>query len=81
LAVGGGAPNTALSDGGRHHHHHGHWHGHGNWHRHWYRRPIVYPPIVIGGYYPARYYYYDPYWGPYPYRGYYGSGIRVSVGW
>jgi hypothetical protein len=66
---------------GHHHHHHGHWHGHhhGHWHAHWHR-PIVYPPIIYGGYYPARFYYTDPYWyGGYP--AYYGSGVRVSFGW
>jgi hypothetical protein len=86
----GGVAKSASADWGHHHHghHHGHWHGHhhghwhGHWDGHWHHRPIVYPPIVIGGYYPARYYYADPYWGPYrPYYGYYGSGVHVSFGW
>ena len=83
LAVGAGMPSTASAEG-RHQHHHGH---HGHHHRHWHRPVIVYPPIVYGGYYPARYYVGYPYWEPHggyyaqPYYGYYGSGVRVSVGW
>ena len=46
----------------------------------------MYPRVYYGGYYPVRAYYADPYWDPYydgyyPYYGYYGSGVRVSVGW
>jgi hypothetical protein len=91
LTIGFGMPQVASADRGHGHyghhghhghHHHGHWHGHGHWHR-----PIVYPPIYVGGYYPVRTYYANPYWGPYyggyyarPY-GYYGSGVSVSFGW
>jgi hypothetical protein len=82
LVFGVGSPSTVLADRGHHHHHrhhHGHWHGHhhGHWHGHW-RRPIIYPPIYIGGYYPVRTYYPAPYYYPY---GYYGSGVSLSVGW
>jgi hypothetical protein len=41
------------------------------------------PPIILGGYYPARYYYgYPVFYGPngYGYRANYGSGIYFSVG-
>ncbi|MCI0334198.1 MAG: hypothetical protein L0228_13350 [Planctomycetes bacterium] len=100
LAFGAVSPSTATADWDDddhwdddwddddcHWHHGHHWH-HG--YHHWRHRPIVYPPVVIGGYYPARYYYgYSPYWSPYgnfgyyggPYYGFYGSGVRVSVGW
>ena len=89
LTLGVGMPNQAKADHG-HHGHHGHhgWHGHHGHHHHWhgyYRRPIVYPPIYVGGYYPVRSYYaapYYPYGYPYGgYFGYYGPGVGVSVGW
>lgn len=80
LAIGAGLPNTGSA----------HWRDDDC---HWDHRPVVvYPPIVVGGYYPARYYVGYPYWEPYggyygrpyyggPSYGYYGSGVRVSVGW
>jgi hypothetical protein len=83
VAIGAGTPKMASADWGHHHHHgYGHSHGHHHWHGHWHHRPIVYPPIVIGGYYPARYYVgypvYDYYAAPY---GYYDTGVQFSVGW
>ena len=90
FAIGAGMPKVATAERGHHGHHghhghghhghHGHWHGHG--HGHWSHRPIVYPPIYYGGYYPVRTYYAPPYFGYYePYYGYYGSGVSLSVGW
>jgi hypothetical protein len=71
LAI-GMVPDTASA---RWRHRHCGWGHHG---------VAVYPPVVYGGYYPARYYYGRPYWGGY--RGYYGgpyygSGVHVSFGW
>jgi hypothetical protein len=88
LAIGAGIPTIASADWGHGHHGHhghghGHWHGHhhGHWGGHWSHRPIVYPPIYVGGYYPYRSYYASPYLGYGGYYGYYGSGVSVSYGW
>ena len=76
-----GAPGSASAHGWRHGHHHGHHH-HGHYH-HWHHRPyLAAPPIVIGGYYPARYYYAPPVWYDYGYYGpYYGNSFYYSIGW
>jgi hypothetical protein len=51
---------------------------------HWPRGPyLAGPPIIVGGYYPAQYYYgYPVFYGPYGYgyRANYGNGIYFSVG-
>lgn len=89
FTVGAWMPNMASAEWGRGHHghvHHGHYGHHG--HTHWSHRPVLYPPIYVGSYYPVRTYYANPYWYPYypgyygrSYYGYYGSGVNVSFGW
>jgi len=82
LALGAALPDTASANW-RHR-----CHGH-------YRPYLAGPPIVVGGYYPATYYYGAPYrrsyyGGPFYRRAYYGSpygwpyygsGVSVSFGW
>ena len=79
LAFSVATPNVASAERGHsHHQRHGPWRGHHS-HGHW-RRPVVYPPVYVGGYYPVRTYYAVPYYG-YPRYYSYGSGVSISFGW